>query len=90
MKRKGYGIQDRLLKWIENFIKDRNQRVQVDGKSSEWTDVTSDSGMGFLEDMWPFILLLHIKCQCSVLSVQSSQISSSNVERNLIRSNVFY
>ena len=35
LKLKGYGIQGRLLKWIGNFLKDRKQRILVDGKSSE-------------------------------------------------------
>ena len=46
LKLKGYGIQGRLLKWIENFLKDRKQRVQVDGESSEWADVTSGIPQG--------------------------------------------
>ena len=41
LKLKGYGIQGKLLKWIVNFLKDRKQRVHVDGSSSEWAEVTS-------------------------------------------------
>ena len=35
-KLKGYGIQGKLLTWVENFLKNRKQRVQVDGSSSYW------------------------------------------------------
>ena len=45
-KLKGYGIQAKLLNWIENFLKNRKQRVQVDGSSSEWADVTSGIPQG--------------------------------------------
>ena len=33
LKLKGYGIQGRLLKWIENVLKDRKQRVH------NWSEV---------------------------------------------------
>ena len=40
-KLKGYGIQGNVIKWMEDFLKDRKQRVQISGSSSEWTDDTS-------------------------------------------------
>ena len=38
-----YGIKGQTQLWIKNFLTNRNQRVVVDGASSEWTHV--DSGV---------------------------------------------
>ena len=40
-KLKGYGIQGIVLYWIESFLKNRKQRIQVNVSSSDWTDVSS-------------------------------------------------
>ena len=57
-KLKGYGIQGNPLKWIENFLKDRKQRVQVEGSSSEWADVTSGIPQGSV--FGPLLILIYI------------------------------
>lgn len=36
-----YGIAGNSLSWIENFLLDRTQRVQVSGTRSSWISVTS-------------------------------------------------
>ena len=41
IKLKSYGITDDLLKWIENFLCNRKQRVGVNGKFSKWFKVMS-------------------------------------------------
>ena len=40
-KLKSYGISGNLLAWIESFLKDRNQRVLINGVNSSWTRVKS-------------------------------------------------
>ena len=35
-KLKQFGIQGRLLKWFENYLKDRFQRVIINGQVSDW------------------------------------------------------
>ena len=36
-----YGIRGEVLRWVKAFLNNWRQRVVVNGKSSEWTDVTS-------------------------------------------------
>ena len=40
-KVQAYGIQGNLLRWIENFLRDRKQRVILGSHKSEWKPVTS-------------------------------------------------
>ncbi len=42
-KLKHYGLNSNRIKWIGNFLKQRSQRVVVDGKHSSWTHV--DTGV---------------------------------------------
>ncbi|CAM5084504.1 unnamed protein product, partial [Eretmochelys imbricata] len=39
-------IRGKILSWIENWLKDREQRVGINGKFSEWRGVTSDAPQG--------------------------------------------
>ena len=41
-----YGIQGSLWRWIENFLKDRKQRVILGSQKSEWKPVTSSIPQG--------------------------------------------
>ncbi|CAM4425189.1 unnamed protein product [Lepidochelys kempii] len=36
-----HGIRGKILSWIENWLKDREQRVGINGKFSEWSRITS-------------------------------------------------
>ena len=54
-KLKGYGIQGKLLTWIEN----RKQRVQVDRSSSEWADVTSGIPQGSVLGQLLFLIYIN-------------------------------
>ena len=41
MKIEKLGISGNLLKWIKDFLTDRQQRVLINGISSEWSEVSS-------------------------------------------------
>ena len=40
-KLEGYGIKGILLEWFKNFLNGRQQRVVINGKTSDWTNVLS-------------------------------------------------
>ena len=57
-KLKGYGIQGKVLCWIESFLKNRKQRVQVNGSLSDWADVSSGKPQGTV--LGPTLFLVYI------------------------------
>ena len=65
-KLKHYGIDDKIWLWISNFLKQRNQRVAVDGIQSDL--VTVDSGVPQGTVLGPILFLLHITDLPSVIS----------------------
>ncbi|MCU7800493.1 MAG: reverse transcriptase family protein [gamma proteobacterium symbiont of Lucinoma myriamae] len=57
-KLEAYGIRGNLLKWIANFLKDRKQKVVVEGCESEWADVVSGIPQGSV--LGPLLFLVYI------------------------------
>ena len=53
-----YGVTGSLLKWLESFLKDRTQRVMVDGQSSDYCGVASGVPQGTV--MGPILFLIFI------------------------------
>ena len=48
LKLKKYGIEGNILKWIEDFSKERRQRVVLNGKYSRWKKVISGIPKGLV------------------------------------------
>ena len=54
----GYGIKGSLLLWLKNFLKQRQQRVVINGNFSKWTDVLSGLPHGSI--LGPILFILFI------------------------------
>ena len=58
LKLEKLGITGSLLCWIKNFLSDRQQRVTLNGFSSDWSDVTSGVPQGSV--LGPILFILYV------------------------------
>jgi len=57
-KMRGCGVQGHLLRWVREFLKDRQMRVKVRGSCSDWTGM--DSGVPQGSVVGPFLFLIYV------------------------------
>ena len=58
LKLKAHGVTGKLLMWIDNWLRNRRQRVCLQGTMSEWRDV--DSGVPQGSVLGPILFLIYI------------------------------
>ncbi len=55
---KSHGMGNSIINWIELWLTDKRQRVDVDGEVSSWKSVVSGSPQGYV--LWPILCLVYI------------------------------
>ena len=58
-KLKSYGVEGNLLKLLENYLTDRQQRVAVNGRTSSWQNIYTDVPQGSVLGLLLFLIYIN-------------------------------
>ena len=58
-KLRGYGIQDKVLGWIQNFLQGKRQRVAVNRAKSNWSPVSTGVLQGSVIGPVQFVIFIN-------------------------------
>ena len=83
-KVKAHGIDGRVLNWIEAWLKNRTQRVVINGEKSDWGDVMSGVPQGSV--LGPLLFIIYINDLDNVVTCDISKFADDTKVGRLINS----